>query len=92
MSEAVTHNIDEIKSVTKNYLGEFIPPKKMEVLQEDTALITGGILDSITIVELAASLEDQYDIKFETFEMSVDYFDTLADIAKVVQEKIAENG
>ncbi len=92
MSEAVTQNIDEIKAVTKKYLGDFIPPKKMEVLEDNTALITGGILDSITIVELAASLEDHYDIKFETFEMSVDYFDTLADIAKVVQEKIAENG
>ncbi len=91
MSEAVTQNIDEIKSVTKKYLGEFIPPKKMDVLEDSTALITGGILDSITIVELAASLEDHYDIKFETFEMSVDYFNTLADIAKVVQEKIAEN-
>ncbi len=91
MSDTATQNMDEIKAVTKKYLGDFIPPKKMEVLEDNTALITGGILDSITIVELAASLEDHYHIKFETFEMSVDYFDTLADIAKVVQEKLAEN-
>lgn len=91
MSDTATQNIDEIKAVTRKYLGDFIPPKKMEALEESTALITGGILDSITIVELAASLEDHYHIKFETFEMSVDYFDTLADIAKVVQEKLAEN-
>ena len=92
MSEAVTQNIDEIKGIARKYLADFIPPKKMEALEDSTALITGGILDSITIVELAASLEDHYDIKFETFEMSVDYFDTVADIAKVVQEKIAANG
>ena len=91
MSDTVTQNFDEIKSVAKKYLGEFIPPKKMAVLEDSTVLITGGILDSITIVELAAALEDHYDIKFETFEMSVDYFDTLADIVKVVQEKIAAN-
>ena len=91
MSDTVTQNFDEIKSVTKKYLGDFIPSKKMEVLEDSTALITGGILDSITIVEMAAALEDHYDIKFETFEMSVDYFDTLADIVKVVQEKIAAN-
>ena len=91
MSNTATQNLDEIKEVAKKYLGEFIPPKKMAALTDSTALITGGILDSITIVELAASLEDHYDIKFQNHEMSVDYFDTLADICNVVQEKILEN-
>lgn len=92
MSEAVTQNVEEIKATAKKYLGDFISAKKMEALEDATPLITGGVLDSITIVELAASLEDHYHIKFETFEMSVDYFDTLADITKVVQEKLAEKG
>jgi len=91
MSESATQNPDDIKAVARRYLGEFIPAKKVEVLTDSTPLVTGGILDSITLVELAASLEDHYGIKFQNFEMSVDYFDTLADIAGVVQAKISEN-
>ena len=91
MSNTATQNLGEIKEITKTYLSEFIPPKKMAVLEDSTALITGGILDSITIVELAASLEDHFDIKFQNFEMSVDYFDTLSDIAGVVLQKINES-
>lgn len=91
MSNAATQTLEEIKEVAKKYLGEFIPPKKLAALTDTTALITGGILDSITIVELAAALEDHYDIKFQTHEMSVDYFDTISDIGNVVQEKILES-
>lgn len=91
MSNAATQTLEEIKEVAKKYLGEFIPPKKLAALTDTTALITGGILDSITIVELAAALEDHYDIKFQTHEMSVDYFDTISDIGNVVQEKVLES-
>lgn len=90
MSETATQNLDAIKEEARKYLGEFISPKKMAALTDSDPLITGGILDSITIVELAASLEDHYGIQFQTFEMSVDYFDTVDDIANVVQTKVAE--
>ena len=91
MSNTATQTLEEIKKVAKEYLGEFISPQKLAALNDTTALITGGILDSITIVELAAALEDHYDVKFQTHEMSVDYFDTLVDIGAVVQAKIQEN-
>jgi acyl carrier protein len=90
MSETATQDQDDIKKVARKYLGEFISPTKLESLTDTTPLITGGILDSITIVELAASLEDHYGIQFQTFEMSVEYFDTVGDIANVVQTKLAE--
>jgi acyl carrier protein len=91
MSNPATQNPDEIREVAKQYLGEFIPAKRLATINASTPLVTGGILDSITLVELAASLEDHYGIKFQNHEMSVDYFDSLADIASVVQAKIAES-
>lgn len=90
MSDSATQNLDEIKVVAKQYLGEFIPAKRLAAITDSTPLVTGGILDSITLVELAASLEDHYGIKFQNHEMSVDYFDSLTDIASVVQAKISE--
>lgn len=79
----------EIKDVVKTYLKEFSPADQVDALTDSTPLITGGVLDSITLVELVASLEDHYRIKFQTFEMSVDYFDNLADIVAIVQSKLA---
>ena len=56
---------------------------------ETTPLISGGILDSLATVKLVAFLEEQYNITIEPHEASVDYLDTIAQIAALVQSKRA---
>ena len=55
----------------------------------NTPLISGGVLDSLATVRLVAFLEDQYRITIEPHEASVDYLDTVEQIAAFLRAKQA---
>lgn len=81
-----------IEAVRKYVLKEFLPGEDPATLTDSTQLINGAILDSIATIKLATFLEEQYGIQFKPHEMSVDYLDTLADIANLVSEKLEARG
>lgn len=58
-------------------------------LRPETALVSGGIVDSLGVLDLVAYLESTYDILLEAHEVSRDRFDTVADIAAVVARKVS---
>lgn len=80
----------DIKGAVRDYIiAEFLPGERPESLEDSTPLITGGILDSIGTVKLVSFLEEKYGVELEAHEISVDYLDTLNDIANIVQTKRA---
>lgn len=78
-----------MSSVKEHILEKLLPGEDPSSLTEDTPLITGGILDSISTVTLVAFLEEKFGVEFAAHEMSADYFDSLSDIADTVQEKMS---
>lgn len=89
MSHDVKNHLAEIKKTVKTYLlKEFLLGENPDVLEDSTPLVTGGFLDSIATLKLIAFLEDCYGIEFKAHEMSIDYINTLTDIAKIVYTKI----
>jgi acyl carrier protein len=82
-------DIAELKSTIKGYLlAEFLPGEDPDALEDDTPLITGGILDSIATVKLVAFLEEKYGVQFEAHEIGLDYLNSLTDIVATVQTKM----
>ena len=80
---------DEIKAAVKTYiLEEFLQGENPDALTDDTPLITGGILDSISTVKLVDFLENRFGVSFQAHEMSADYLDTLYQITQVVESKL----
>ena len=88
MKSTSTAQAEAIKETVRDFLTEFITPKEVERLGDTAPLITGGVLDSITLVELVAALEDRYGVTIHSHEMSVEYFDSLNEIAAMVQSKM----
>lgn len=79
-----------IKASVKEYiLRKFLPGENPDMLEYDTPLISSGVIDSISTVELVSFLEEQYGVEFEAHEMSEEYLNTLNDIAATVQSKSA---
>ncbi len=79
---------DEIKPKIKAYLlAEFLPGAGEDDLADDTPLMSGGILDSISTTRLVAHLEGEYGVQFAAHEMGADYLDTLDAIAELVASK-----
>ena len=79
---------EKIESTVKDYiLREFLPGEDPNELEEDTPLITGGILDSIATLKLVAFLEEHFGISVAAHEADVDHLNTIHDIASLVAGK-----
>ena len=68
-------------------LREFLPGEDPCELTDQTPLITGGILDSISTLKLVTFLEDHFGITVEAYEAGVDHLDSIRQIAELVAEK-----
>jgi acyl carrier protein len=80
--------MDNIKESIRGYiLEEFLPGENPAALTDTTALITGGILDSLATVKLVAYIEENFGVQVQAHEMTADYLDTVASIAELVQSK-----
>ena len=80
---------DSIKLTLKTFILEnFLPDEDPDALEDDTPLITGGILDSIATIKFATFVEEQYNVDLAPHEMSADYIDTLSDMSSLIQSKL----
>ena len=76
--------LDRIKEIV---LAEFLPDEDPALLTATTALMTGGVLDSIATLNLVSLLEDEFDVALAAHEVNVDNFNTLQAIAELVESK-----
>lgn len=82
--------MNPIEQTVKDYLlEEFLPGADPSDLTESTPLISGGVLDSLATVKLVAFLEERYRVTIEPHEASVDYLDTIPQIAALVSAKLS---
>jgi acyl carrier protein len=70
-------------------LKEVLPGEDPALLTNETPLVTGGILDSISTMKLATFLEQEFGIELDAHELSADYLNTVVEIEKLVQAKRA---
>jgi len=79
---------EEIRKTLKELiLSEFLPGEDPSQLTDTTALISGGVIDSIAILKLVSILEEQYGIEFAAHEVDAEHFDTIGQIAELVLSK-----
>ncbi len=86
----MTENVESIKGTLKEYiLNEFLPGEDPDDLEDDTPLITGGIMDSISTIKFSLFVEEKYGVELQAHELSVDYIDTLSAMATIIQSKLS---
>jgi acyl carrier protein len=56
-------------------------------LAPDEPLISGGLIDSFHLVDLALFVEEEFGVRIEDFELNADSFDTLAQLAALIEER-----
>jgi acyl carrier protein len=78
-----------IKETVKEYLlDNFLGTENSGELTDETPLVSGGILDSITTLQLVAFLEEKYKVEFEPNELEQDNLNTISRIAGFVESKM----
>ena len=86
----MTDDTDQIASDVRRVLLEgVLSGEDPDSLLDSTPLLTSGVLDSIRTVKLVGDLEQGFGVSFEAFEMSVDYLNTIQDIAATIRGKLS---
>lgn len=81
---------DNIRHEIREFILErFLPGTRAAELSDATPLVTGAILDSLATVQLVSWLEERFGIVIQAHETSVDYLNSVADIAQLVESKLA---
>jgi len=77
--------MDDLRKTILDYVKrEYLEEGDDRVLQPDTPLITGGIVDSFSMVSLKRFLEKRYDLKIPDADASPEAFDSVEKIAALV--------
>jgi acyl carrier protein len=76
-----------LQYVTKEYLED-----ESEPLNFDTPLISGGIVDSFSMVSLKRFLENRYNIQIPDDKATPEAFDSVNKIAVLVEEFVGKKG
>ena len=78
--------MDDLKTVVLNYVKkEYIEEGDDREVHETTPLITGGIVDSFSMVSLKRFIEKKYSIQIPDAEATPAAFDTVNSIAALVE-------
>lgn len=79
---------EDIKEVVRGYLLQnLFDSGSGDELTDSTPLISGGILDSISTLQLVSFLEEKFKIEFRPNEVDQDNLNTISRIANFVRSK-----
>ena len=82
--------MDDLRGTILDYVRkEYLEEDDDRPLTETTRLISGGIVDSFSMVSLKRFLERQYDVKIPDADASPEAFDTVDSIAALVERLAA---
>lgn len=56
-------------------------------ISPDEPLISGGLIDSFHLVDLALFVEEEFGVRIEDFELNMETFDTLAQLVALILER-----
>jgi D-alanine--poly(phosphoribitol) ligase subunit 2 len=78
---------DELKDKIREYVvDEYVEEGEEIEVKDDTPLISGGLVDSFSMVSLKLFLETEYKIKIPDEKATAETFDTVNAIAALVRE------
>lgn len=74
-------------------LAQFISTKILKqprrLIAGDEALITSGLVDSFSLVDLALYVEDNYGVHIDDTELNAESFDTLDQLTNLIRHRQA---
>jgi len=78
--------MDEMEKIILEYVTEEYLEEDDDELTNDTPLISGGIVDSFSMVSLKRFLENRYTISIPDDKATPEAFDTVNKICELVKE------
>ena len=78
----------DITSKIGRYIAAELLKSPDRQIQSDEPLISGGLVDSFSLVDLALFIEGTFGVRIDDTELNVDTFDTLEQLAALVKNRM----
>ena len=75
---------DEIIKTLSEKISEKILRQPGKQIAADEGLISTGLIDSFSLVDLALLVEDLYGVRIEDYELNSDTFDSLNQLSEII--------
>lgn len=79
--------MDEIIAKLSQFIASEILKQPKRVISAQEPLISGGLIDSFNLVDLALFVEDNFGVHIDDTELNADTFDSLAQFAALIYSK-----
>lgn len=80
MDEAVTASLEK-------YIAGQVLKQPSRRITSDEALISSGLIDSFSLMDLALFVEDNFGVRIEDTELNADTFDSLAQLTALIESR-----
>ncbi|MCL4530336.1 MAG: acyl carrier protein [Chloroflexi bacterium] len=78
---------DSLLSVLEQYISSQILKQPNRKINPDESLISGGLIDSFSLVDLALFVEDTFGVRIDDSELNAQTFDSLNQLVTLIQSR-----
>ena len=79
--------MSEVIPQLATFLAEKILKQPNRKITEDEALLSSGLIDSFSLMDVALYVEDTFGVRIEDTELNADTFDTLTQLAALIDSR-----
>lgn len=79
-----------IQQALSNYIASQILKDPSRSIKGEEALLTSGLVDSFSLVDLALFVEDTFGVQIQDSELNSETFDTLNQLEALIQQRLGK--
>ncbi len=79
--------MSELQSIIGEYISTSILKQPKRQIRFEEPLISSGLVDSFSLVDLALFVEDKFGVHLDDTELNAQTFDTLDQLANLIQSR-----
>ena len=69
------------------FIAEKILKQPTRSIRPDEPLITSGLIDSFSLIDLALFAEENFGVQIDDIELTADTFDSLLELADIIEQR-----
>ncbi len=78
----------DLISPLKDFIATEILRQPNRAIANDEKLISSGLIDSFSLMDLALFVEDTFNVRIDDTELNAETFDTLEALAELIQPRL----
>lgn len=80
----ISNNLHELLS---QFIAENILKQPSRTIQENEPIITSGLIDSFSLVDLALFVEESFGVHIDDTELNAETFDNIHELVKIIEKR-----